>query len=414
MTAYDDWLVQLAGKLDAIDQGASDLLASVTRLLASATTYDTGSASFAGSAAILFGPGGASYFCLNTTRAAEIDLLDLYADMQAVVEWQWLLGRALINPTKLFDPIEGDYGGGATYALRQDGTLTLQSGDGSPTNQTPIGQAGFLVPIELQFLGNTINTRMHLGVDLAVALSPPQTIQVRLSSPLRVAATVGLAPASRWLIESHGEPTIVAALAGAALELPSISVFPTPARLWTAWQDGAVRIAGSVQRRARHRQGMVALRAGFPVTMRLQLALLTNEIAKAVSSYGATIFSGPTVVGAKRFTLQAGIEERKSIKLGKDLASARVKVWQDFEGSLSVSGRQLHVTVNPVGSPGRDVDIYPKIPPLTNWVEDIIEDFIKRKIPQISGVSEIYYLSGVWSFDVWLSPQFIELGVDPR
>lgn len=414
MTAYDDWLVQLDGKLDAVDQGTKDLLAEVDHLLASATTFDTASAGFAGSAAILFGPGGASYFCLNTTRAAEIDLVDLYADMQAVVDWQWLLGRALIDATKLFDPIAGDYGGGVTYVLAQDGTLTLQSGDGSPTNQTPIGQAGFLVPIKLQFLGNTINTRMHLGVDFAVDPSPPQTIQARLSSPLRVAATVGLAPAGRWLIEDHAEPPIAAALAGAAFELPPCSIFPTPAHLWTAWQDGSVRIVGRVQRRTRHRQGMVALRAGFPVTMRLQLALLTNEITKAVSSYGARIFSGPTVVGPKRFTLQAGIEEKKSVKLGKDLASARIKVWQDFEGSLSVSGRQLHVTVNPVGSPGRDVDIHPKIPPLTNWVEDIIEDFIKKKIPQISGISEIYYLSGVWSFDVWLSPQFIELGVDPR
>jgi hypothetical protein len=71
------------------------------------------------------------------------------------------------------------------------------------------------------------------------------------------------------------------------------------------------------------------------------------------------------------------------------------------------------VNVNPVGDPGTDVSVEPNIPILTDWVEGIVEDFIKSKIPTIAGISRTYNLGGTSSFDVWLSTDFITLGIVP-
>lgn len=416
MTSYEDWLHQIDQKLDQVDQGCAALLASVHDLRSDTETWALSCSTFAATAAGVFGPSGSTSASLDAIGAAEIDLCDLYSDYQVVVDWGWIMATGGLDPDRLFDPINGGHGGAANFEVRQSGTLQLFAGPAAAGNPTTLGNAGINVPIEISFLGTSAKTDLYVGVDLVRQQGVTQMVLAIVASPLRVISTPGLAAAARWTIETEARTPIAAALSSVAVSLPPISLLTTQPRTWSAWHDGSARLAGQVRKRGRGRQGYLAPSpGGFPVGVRFQLSVLTDEIAAEVRAMGVNLFSGPTVTGQKTFKLTAGVEFSKEVSLGpKSVAKARVKIWQAFEGRLTASGSWLFVNVTPVGGPGTDVSIRPKIPLLTQWVEDIVEDFIKSKIPTISGISRSFNLSGTSSFDVWLSSQFITLGIKPR
>jgi hypothetical protein len=323
MISYGEWLDQLDYKLDQVDKGCGELLSSVDTLLVMMRSWVVSCEAFSSSASFLFGPTSSTAASLSLIGAAQIDLCDLYGDFQVVINWDWILAEAKIDPNKLFEPITSGYGGAAAFEVHQSGRLVLLSGPATAGNPTPI---------EINFLGTSHATDLFLAADLVCQPGTSPVVLAVVSSPLRVSSSPGLATTARWTIEDHANAPITAALASTAVLLPSITLLPKQPDLWSAWHDGSARMAGQVKRRNRGRQGFVPVSpGGFPVGVRLQLAVLVDEITDQVSAMGVSLFAGPTVVGPKIFTLTAGVEFSKEVNLGpKSLAKARVKIWQDL------------------------------------------------------------------------------------
>lgn len=412
---FDDWLDGLKQTFLDVEAGIASNNASAGALAVAASDESKAAADLSGATEIATDRRGRSYLCINLAQESQTDLVSLYHDIELVADWAWILGRAGIDPSRVFEPVSGDYGGGVGYKFEQTAQLEILSSPGTDTDVAPFGQAAFGLPIDIELLNNESAGRLGFSVDLMTEGTRPAIIRPRISHPPRLSSHQSLAQKIRSIVEDRAALEIQRGLGQAMLMTPLLDILPQQPSFWCAWHEGHIRIGGRVRPRLRGRRAFLReLPIGFPLAIRFDFEILANNIRQKVTEQRARLFSGPTVVSDKAFVFVAGGSESRSLKIGCDVASATVRVKQNFRGEITIrNGILVLIDVDPVGAPDVDVSISPRIPLLTDWVEDVVEDIIGNKIPAINGISESFVIGGASRADLWLSQDHVTLGLEP-
>jgi hypothetical protein len=412
---FDDWIDGLKQTLSDVEAGITSCNTSVGTLVVAAADERNAAADFSGATEIATDRRGRSYLCIQLAQDSQTDLVSLYHDIELVADWGWILDRAGIDPSRVFEPVSGDYGGGAGYRFEQTARLEILSSPGADTDVTPSGQAAFGVPVDVELLNNKSAGRLAFSVDLTTEGAQPAIIRPRIGHPPRLSSHQSLAQRIRTIVEDRAAMEIQRGLGDAVLVTPLLDILPQQPSFWCAWHDGLIRIGGRVRPRTRGRRDFIqALPVDFPVAVRFDFEILAENIRQKISEQGAQLFSGPTVVSDKVFVFVAGGSERRSLKIGCDVASATVTVKQNFRGEIKIRNNILVlIDVDPVGAPNVDVSIRPRIPLLTDWAEGIVKDIVDDKIPAINGISESFVIKGARRVDLWLSQDHVTLGLEP-
>lgn len=412
---FGDWLDGLKHTLSDVEAGITGCNTSIGTLVVAAADERTAAAGLSDAAETATDRRGRSYLCIQLAQGSQSDLVSLYHDIELIADWGWILGRAGIDPSRVFEPVSGDYGGGAGYRFEQTAPLEILSSPGASTDVTPFGQAAFGVPVDVELLNNKSAGRLAFSVDLTTDGTRPATVRPRIGHPPRLSSHQSLAQRIRTIVEDRAAIEIQRGLSQAVLMTPLLDILPLQPSFWCAWHDKYIRIGGRVRPRQRGRRAFLqALPGDFPVAVRFDFEILAEKIRQKVSEQRARLFSGPTVVSDKVFVFVAGGRERRSLKIGCDVASATVTVKQNFRGVITIRNNMLVlINVDPVGAPDVDVSISPRIPLLTDWAEGIVKDIIEDKIPAINGISERFRISGANRVDLWLSQDHVTLGLEP-
>lgn len=412
---FGDWLDGLKQTLSDVEAGITGCNASIGALVVAAADERNAAADLSDVTGIATDRRGRSYLCIQLAQESQTDLVSLYHDIELVADWGWILGRAGIDPSRVFEPVSGNYGGGAGYRFEQTAPLEILSSPGASTDVTPFGQAAFGVPVNVELLNNKSAGRLAFSVDLTTDGTRPAIVRPRIGHPPRLSSHQSLGQRIRTIVEDRAAMEIQRGLSQAVLMTPLLDILPQQPSFWCAWHDKHIRIGGRVRPRQRGRRAFLqALPGNFPVAVRFDFEILAENIRQKVSEQGARLFSGPTVVSDKIFVFVAGGSERRSLKIGCDVASATVTVKQNFRGEITIRNNKfVLIDVDPVGAPNVNVSISPRIPLLTDWAEGIVKDIVEDKIPAINGISERFEISGANRFDLWLSQNHVTLGLEP-
>jgi hypothetical protein len=412
---FPAWLAALGTKLDDIQaslQNCADLAqaqviaAQALRGSASATVAATHDAE---------GRGGHLYACNALAFDTMVDLFHLYHDVEMVASWDYALARAGVDPNQVVSPISGNIGGGMGYRLEQSAPLEIFPSPGSATDVVAPGQAGMAVPLRLQILNRQIDARLGLSCDLFNRNASPAIVELELARLPRLKASEPLSPSLVFQIEDRARSEITSALARARIMTPLLDILPSQPQFWGAYDDGLIRVVGHIGRRGRSRRPFIsALPAGFPVALRFDLSIITRLISDQIAAFGVSLFSGPVVTSPKTFRFVAGSSASYSVRIGCDVASASVTIRVTIDTTLSVRfGNRLSIEAHPVGAPDVEVNISPRIPLLTDWVEGQVARIVRDFVPQIDGFGRDFFIAGVSSFDIWLSQEHTTFGVVP-
>lgn len=412
---FPAWLTALGAKLDEI-QASLRTCENLAQTQVTAAQALRGSAD--GTAAATRdaeGRNGYLYACNALAFDSMVDLFHLYHDVEMIVSWDYALARAGVDPNRVVSPISGNIGGGMGYRLEQSAPLEIFPSPGSATDVVAPGQAGMAVPLRLQILNRQIDARLSLSCDLFNRNASPAIVELELGRLPRLTSSQVLSPPLVFQIEDRAGSELNNALARARIMTPLLDILPSQPQFWGAYNDGLIRVVGHIGRRGRSRRPFIpALPAGFPVALRFDLSIITRLISQEIAALGVGLFSGPAVTSPKTFRFIAGIRESYSLQIGCDVASATVTISVTIDTTLDVRfGNRLSIEAHAIGSPDIQVDISPRIPVLTNWVEGQIERIVRGFVPNIDGFRRDFFIAGVSSFDVWLAPDHTTFGVVP-
>ncbi|WP_315805454.1 hypothetical protein [Bradyrhizobium sp. SZCCHNS3002] len=412
---FPDWLINLGQKLDSIQTSLTECENLAGAELTAAQAFRNTAILIAATTTAAEGRDGHLYACNTLALASLIDLFQLYHDVEMVASWDYVLNKAGVNPDRVIAPISGNIGGGMGYKLEQSGRLSIFPSPGTAGDVVSPGEAGLGVPIDLQILSRNMQARLSISCDIFTANASPAIVALGLGRLPRLSSSETLAPALVFQIEDRAKTEIEGSLARARMITPMLDILPRQPQFWGAYNDGLIRVVGHVGRRSKSRRPFIsALPTGFPIALRFDLSIVTNLISQEISSLGVSLFAGPFVTSDKTFRFVAGIRESISLKIGCEVASATVTVRVTVDTSLSVRfGTSLVIEAHPVGTPDIDVDISPRIPFLTHWVEGQIARIVNGFVPSIDGFSRHFFVSGVSNFDVWLSSDHTTFGIVP-
>lgn len=392
--AFQDWLNDTRKAIAQIESLILAVEAETKYAKGHVDAFSASAASFAGAAVALEGKG--SVVERNATLASNIriDIASLQHDAEIVVTRDYLLARAGINLNRVFEPYEGEFGS----RVEQMAPATLDHQSTHPQDLSVPGQNSLKIPLRVLLLGTQQDGIVH--ANLAPKFVWPGSSRLAMSMA-RLPSYFGTAsPAVELQVEDRAAKALGASLGQVSVDIPQIDLIPVSGGFNGAWIDDHLRCVSTSTRRRSRRKFLPAVPPGFELAIKFDQEFVWRIVRDQVAQQGSLIFAGPTVTGAKSFSLTAGIRESGGVRVGcVDLTwSFKVTVSLAFE--LVVKKNVLVISGKQVGKP--DVDI--KLPGQLDWMliglKEIVEAYIADKVPALEGISAQYVIGNARQIDV--------------
>lgn len=392
--ALQDWLSETKKAIGEVGDliVAVEAEARATKLHIDAFSADA--TTFAGAAAAIEGRG--SKVERNATLASNIriDIASLQHDTEIVVTREYLLSRGGIDLKRVVEPYDGEFGS----RVEQTASATLKHQSVDPQDLPVPGQNTLQVPLRVLLLGSKQDGAVHVNFAPKFAWLGSSRLSMMIA---RSASYFGTAsPAVGWQIEDRTAKALSSSIGQVSVDIPQIDLIPSGG-FDATWIDDYLRCVGASARRRSRRKFLPAVPPGFELAIKFDQEFVWRIVRNEVAKQGSIIFSGPTVTSVKSFSLQAGIRESGSIRVGCfDFSwSFTVKVPLIFElavirkNVLIISGKQ-------VGKPEVDIQLPSAIDWLLSGLMKIIEDYIAEKVPALEAIQQQYVIGNARQIDV--------------
>jgi len=393
--SFESWLndtkkaiVQVENLVLAVEAETKDAKGRVAAFNAAAAT-------FAGEAAALEGKGSVVERNSSLASNIRIDIASLQHDAEIVVTRNYLLAKAGFDLKRVFEPYDGEFGS----RIEQMAPATLDHQSTHPQDLSVPGQNSLRIPLRVVLLGTQQDGTLHTNFVPKFFWPGSSRLAVSMARPPSYFGTATTAAGLH--IEDRATKALSASLGQVSVDMPQIDLIPTSGGFNATWIDDHLRCVSTSARRRSRRRFLPSVPPGFELAMKFDQEFVWRIVRDQVAQQGSLIFAGPTVTGAKSFSLTAGIRDSGGVRVGcVDLTwSFTVKVSLVFDlvvknkNVLIISGKQ-------VGKPDFEI----KLPGQLDWMfwglKKIIEAYIADKVPALEGISLRYVIGNARQIDV--------------